>query len=185
MSVNDKLKKQANMRIFFDKMRPKVISLLCNKYGLRAEEAADCFQEGAIAVWKNLRDGKITLEAVNSLESYLFRCCCNHATKVIRAQKDTDVVDDFMQFERTAEEQSDNLEDRERQIAILVSLVKQMDEPCYSIIWGFYRHKYSMEDMAAMLNYSSARVVITQKSRCMKKLKEFAKERGLINPQYA
>ena len=181
--MNEKLTKQATIRIFFDNMRPKVINLLCKKYGLREDEAADCFQEGSIAMWKNLKEGKITLDAINSLDSYLFRCCCNHASKVVRANMKTNVVDDFEALCPPDGGASEYNHETDRQIAILETLVKQLDEPCYSVIWGFYRHKYSMEDMAVMLNYKNADVVKTQKSRCMKNLKDFAQKHGLIKQQ--
>ena len=184
MSINDKLTKQAKLRIFFDNMRPKVINLLCKKYGLREDEAADCFQEGAIAMWKNLKEGKITLQTINSLDSYLFRCCCNHASKAVLSQKRTTLVDDLAEFEGKADNHNEDYHDKERQIRILISLVKQLDEPCHSIIWGYYRHNYSMEDMAAMLNYKNADVVKSLKNRCMSKLKNFAHNRGLTNQQY-
>lgn len=184
MSINNKLTKQAKIRVFFDNMRPKVMNLLCRKYGLREDEAADCFQEGAIAMWKNLKDGRITLESINSMDSYLFRCCCNHASKVMRANMKISAVDDFGPIDPTDEKVAEYNHETDRQIAILETLVKQLDEPCYSIIWGFYRHQYSMTDMAAMLNYKSADVVKAQKNRCMKKLKDFAQQRGLTNQQY-
>lgn len=185
MSINDKLTKQAKVRIFLDNIRPKVMNLLCRKYGLREDEAADCFQEGAIAMWKNLKDGKITLEAINSLDSYLFRYCCNHASKIVRDNMRISIVCDFETIDTTAESTTEYNHETDRQIAILEALVKQLDEPCYSIIWGFYRHKYSMQDMAVILNYKSADVVKTKKNQCMKKLKDFAKQRGLIQQQNA
>ena len=176
---------QAKVRIFLDNMRPKVISLLRNKYGLREADAADCFQEGSIAMWQNFKDGKITLDTVRSLDSYLFRCCCNHATKVIRAQKNIDIVDDFAQFDGVYEEQTEQYKEKEREITILESLVKQMAEPCHTLIWGHYRHKYTMEQMADMLNFRNGDVAKARKNQCMKKLKKFAQERGLTNQQYA
>lgn len=185
MTADNTLQKHARLSTFFTQMRPKVTGFLCKKYHLSEDEAADCFQEGTIAMWKNLKEGKVTLEAIQSLESYLFRCCCNHAAKALLHQTRISTLDDIGPNAEADDEPADSGEERERQIDVLVALVKRLDEPCHSIIWGHYRHHYTMEEMAAMLRYKNADVVKAKKNSCMRKLKEFARQRGLINPQNA
>lgn len=164
---------------FFNSERPKIIRFLTARYNLSDQEAEDCFQEGCVAVWNNIQTGKLTEDNLTcSLSTYLTRCCINHTTHLLskKTHQSSFETHDFQINEdgevvgsSEAEELS---EDQEYLLRMLETIVQSLPKPCDDVLWGTYRNGLSNQELAEMLGYRSDRVVITTRSRCMKKLKE-------------
>jgi DNA-directed RNA polymerase specialized sigma24 family protein len=65
-------------------------------------------------------------------------------------------------------------EERER---VIRSLVDQLGAPCAPLLIGFLWKNQSMSELAQELGYSSADSAKTQKSKCMKKVMTFVKQK--------
>ena len=164
---------------FFGDERPKVVKYLLaqyGKYGFDQDDADDCFQEGCMAVWRNIQDGKLTEENLTcSLSTYLTTCCRNHAThslkKMVSIETFEGIIDEEGNLTRDVPAEPDDTP-KEEIVEILIEVVADLPEPCDKVLWGFYRDNLSMDAMAQMLGYSNADTMKTTKSRCMKKLKE-------------
>lgn len=164
---------------YFNSERPKIIRYLAARYSLEEKEAEDCFQEGCLAVWKNIQSGRLTEDNLTcSLSTYLTRCCSNHAThllekKSMNSQFETREFQINEDGEVVGSSDTEELsDDQEHLLRLLESVVQSLPKPCDDVLWGVYRNGLSNKDLAVMLDYQSDCVVITTRSRCLKKLKE-------------
>lgn len=169
------------LNAFFMEQRPKVTCLLKRDYNLGAEDAEDIFQEASLALYHNIHDGKLK-ELTASLSTYFVRICINQAMNFIRDKKERIRLDDILPVIRDDEyneekvnELTDLCSDSDEIYADyeihMERLVKQLPDPCEKLLWGFYRDRLSMKEMAAMLAYKSEAVVKVTKMRCINKLK--------------
>lgn len=160
---------------FFETTRPIIILDLIKSYGLKQEEAEDCFQEGSIALFKNIQEGLLTSENLTvRLSSYLNRCCRNHATHILQAsgRNVPDIPDNGLEnFGESTEADEKNLA-RKMLIEKLGEIIMDLPEPCNTILWAVYYEHYKVGTVAEMLNASSMNVFKVQKNRCMNKLKK-------------
>lgn len=158
---------------FFKTNRPIIILDLIKSYGLSRAEAEDCFQEGSMALFKNIQEGKITAENLSaSLSSYLNRCCRNHATHILQksGRSTPDLSENGLENIGGSTENSEMDLSRKELIEQIEPIVKDLPEPCNTILWSIYYDHYKDSQIADMLGRSSASFRVT-KSRCMDKLR--------------
>ncbi len=55
---------------------------------------------------------------------------------------------------------------------LVAALMVQIGEPCKTLLELFYYYSWSMAEIAERMNYNNANVAKTQKSRCVKQLKQ-------------
>lgn len=158
---------------FFKTNRPIIILDLMKSYGLSREEAEDCFQEGSLALFRQVQEGKLTSENLTArLSSYLNRCCRNHATHILQksGRKTPDLPENGLEnFGESTEGDEVNIAKKEL-IEQLEPIVKVLPEPCNTILWSIYYDHYKDSVVAEMLGMPSGSFRVT-KNRCMKKLK--------------
>ena len=168
---------------FFREERVKILKYLVARYGLNQENAEDCFQEGSFAVWKNVKEGKLTKENLNcSLSTYLTRCCCNHATHLLNVKSSSLAFEDIEYHidedgEVVGADQAEDVSEEDEQtknelVEVLEEVMDDLPESYRQILWAHYRDKLSMEEMAIKFGYSNANTMKTIKNRCLNALKE-------------
>lgn len=158
---------------FFKTNRPIIILDLMKSYGLSREEAEDSFQEGCIALFKQVQEGKLTSENLTArLSSYLNRCCRNHATHILQksGRKTPDLPENGLENFGESTEGDEVDKARKELIELMEPVVKDLPEPCNTILWSIYYDHYKDSAVAEMLGKSSASFKVT-KSRCMQKLR--------------
>lgn len=145
----------------YDRYRGDFVAFARQGFSLDKSEAIELYQECFVALYENVHSGKLT-ELTCSLKTYLLRIARNKMLKRWRDKKisielsDTIVVDDG---EWTIQEQ------------ITYDVVRQMEEPCNTVLMLYYWEQLSMNDIARKMNYSGAQVAKNRKLICMRKLK--------------
>lgn len=153
--------------------RDAFLNWIRKSYNLKEEDAADIYQDTLIAFYENVRNGKLERLSAN-LQTYLFSIGKNMALKRHRSMRLIKKHEDALIAE------ADNVEDPftgdvdERTVAVKKAFEK-MEEPCHSILKQYYYFRQSMAEIAETLDYKNADTVKSQKSRCMKHLKEMVK----------
>ncbi len=164
---------EGNVEKFFKTNRPIIILDLIKSYGLSREEAEDCFQEGCIALFRQVQEGKLSADNLTArLSSYLNRCCRNHATHILqKAGRNTpDLPENGLENFGGLTEDDEAYMEKKELIEQLEPIVKDLPEPCNTILWSIYYDHYKDRDIAEMLGKSSSVFKVT-KNRCMQKLK--------------
>lgn len=118
-----------------------------------------------------MKAGKTT-DLQSSLKTYLFGIAQNLILKVHRKEEinnrhETRLSEHWL-FQSQPAASLDYL------LSQTTRIMHQLKEPCRSIIRSFYMESMSLDEIAEQMEYRSAAVVKSQKSRCVKKMKELA-----------
>lgn len=145
----------------YDLYRGEFVAFVRRDFSIGEEDAVELYQESFIALYENVRNGKLR-ELTVSLKTYLFRIARNKMMNRLRDSKlHVSLTEDLMENE-------DEWGVRQQ---ITYDIVRQMEEPCNTILMLFYWDKCNMEEIARRMNYSGAPVAQNRKSICMRKLK--------------
>lgn len=145
----------------YDMYRGEFIAFVHREFSLERDDAIELYQESFIALYENVRNGKLT-RLTASLKTYLFRIARNKMLNQIRDSKPhISLEDDFIEHN----------DDWTPQQQIAYEVVQQMEEPCNTVLTLYYWDRFSMEEIARKMNYSGAPVAQNRKSICLRKLK--------------
>jgi RNA polymerase sigma factor (sigma-70 family) len=147
------------------------------KYGLSYDDLSDIYQEAFIALRKHALNGKLDT-VKSSLKTYLFGIAkfmifdllkekkktreYNPSTHGIHDSIDviaTDIGDDGLSHEQV----------------LLQSHFKKLGKKCQEMLTLFYSRGLSIDEIVEHTDYTDGSVVRSQKSRCLKTLKDMIK----------
>ena len=146
------------------------------KYGLSETELTDIYQDAFIALRKKALTGK--LETVNSsLRTYLFGIGkhliydeLKRKKKFIPMMNQLDHDVNTIEIESLKKNSSLTIEQK-----LLRENFKQLGKKCQHVLTLFFYRGLTNVEIAEICGYENEAVVRSQKSRCLKKLKEFIK----------
>ncbi len=183
MKVNDELSpflsdKKPNKEIekLYDTYREQFIGF-ARKYfpEVDKETVIDIYQESFFALYKCIRDGKLTAEKLTvSLKTYLFAIGKNGLLRYIRDEKEkADLTENILI-------DVNNAFGTEWQ-EIINRFVAELDEPCNLTLTLFYFERKSLKEIGELMGYKSEQVAKNKRLSCMEKLKRMIK--GLYNKE--
>lgn len=141
-------------------------------YALRlsvsAEEAADIYQDSVIVLYENIVSGKLN-SLTSSLKTYLFAI---GKYKIYNSLKIKVITKDFVDYEFLLKEESEEeFSLREENIEKIQKAYRELGSRCQEVLKMFYYENRSIEEIKNRLKYASKDVAKSQKSRCIKQLK--------------
>lgn len=160
---------ESDVARIYDQYRGDFIRFGIKCYGLDQSIAAEIYQDSFIAMYQNVKCGKLS-KLTSSLKTYLFRIgvykilnykrdCNNHHTQDIDDYQDSVADCDSMAWSHKQE--------------ITYLAVSVMEEPCNTVLNLYYWKRKSMAEIAYVMNYRNEQVAKNRKSLCIKKLKEY------------
>jgi RNA polymerase sigma factor (sigma-70 family) len=135
------------------------------------DEILDVYQDAVIVLYNNSRRSDFHLTC--SVQTYLNSICRNQVLKRIPNSRKLVRADDYMEGVKDWMEEYDD--EREKKITVIESALLELESakgPCFGLLRGFYFLKKKMDLLAADLGFANEDSAKTQKSKCMKKLKE-------------
>ena len=164
---------------FIEGERKKAVPFLIKNFSLEDEDAQDVFQESSLALFKNIKQGKL-VKLTSTLSTYFISICKNQAKK--RLQKDSKTISFEATINNTTkDEYSENKIDEilsfgesgitKEQKELMRKIVQDLPYPCEDILWYYYGDGINMKTIADLLDYKNAETVKSTKTRCMSKLK--------------
>lgn len=153
----------------YDAYRGGFITFAVRNFHVDNDTAADIYQESFIALYQNIRNGKLTNLSV-SLKTYLFKIGKYKLMNHNRSQN--------VRCEEGLNEYLFNMlhcdsPDWVRKQEITYQVVLQMLEPCSTVLMLCYWEGQSMLEIAKRMKYKSEQVAINRKSLCIKKLRKY------------
>jgi RNA polymerase sigma factor (sigma-70 family) len=144
--------------------------LYSSRFSIDEDDAVDIYQDSIITLYENIRSGKLA-SLSSSLKTYLFAI---GKYKIFNSLKVKLHTADFAEYESLLEE--DNEDERlllkEENIAKLQVAYQQLGTKCQDVVKLFYYENLSIEEIKERLGYSSKDVVKSQKSRCLRQIRE-------------
>jgi RNA polymerase sigma factor (sigma-70 family) len=166
--------RQEAIRFIYDKadLRRKVIYFVRNNQGNEAD-GHDMFHEGIIVLDRNIREDKFRAES--SIEGYLYSICRFLWQNQRRKKARVELKEDATQMDQidTTNPEIELLSDEKKNL--LRRALEQLGERCKRIM-ELWQLSYSMEEIAAEMNFSSAQMARKNKYRCQQSLLKFLKE---------
>lgn len=166
--------RQQAIRYIYDKavLRQKVIHFVRQNQG-NEEDGSDMFHEGIIVLDRNIREDKFRAES--SLEGYLYSICRFLWQNQRRKKARVELKDDPSQMDQieTTTPETHLITDEKKHL--LQRAMEQLGERCKRIL-ELWQLSYSMEEIAAEMNFSSAQMARKNKYRCQQSLMQFFKE---------
>lgn len=144
-----------------------------NRYDLDREELTDIYQDACIVLFEKLKAGK--LDNINSsLKTYLFGIGKNLIFKRFKQKAKTVDVEaiEIVAFEDPFKEE-ETLEERRMRAAFV-----KLGDQCQEVLRLFYYEEKSLGEIMSILTYKDKNVLKSQKSRCLKQLKDLVKKNG-------
>lgn len=152
---------------------PKIENFVLKNNGNKAQ-AKDLFQEAFIVFWKNIKEGKFTVQNNSNLHGYLYTISKNKWMDYLRSSSYKKTVNDstVIEFNTTDEHLTDNDDDilKEKRLENIMLAFKDLGEPCKSLLKMFYYEKKSLSHIATVLNVKE-NTIRNKKYRCMNTLR--------------
>lgn len=143
------------------------------KYGLDEYALSDIYQEAFIALYKRGVNGKLN-KVSSGMQTYLFgigKFVIYDTLKKNSRQRSLETL-----LQSTEEEKvSGATETLSQQQKLLQTHFKKLGEKCQQVLTLFYYRGLSIEEIVVHIGYENENTVKTQKSRCLKSLKQLVK----------
>lgn len=164
--------------------RNKVQAYLRKTFSLSDDNLDDIYQESSMALFLNVRDGKLS-SLTSSLSTYFLRVCINQALKFVGKQsKEVPLFDDnrITNKDSFRPDKIDELyqlciedEDAERisrSESIVRNIIESMADTCKNVFQGYYWDNLTTTTIADMFGFANANSVKTQKYKCLRKFRD-------------
>lgn len=171
---------EATIKELYNTNRPVFLGF-AKKYNLHESDGVDIYQEAFIALRKHAISGKL-YEVNSGLNTYLFGIGKHLIYKKLKEYSVTrtynaqlhKVVDQYEEIKLEPEKE------RTKEQLLLQTYFKQLGIKCQRMLTLSFYRGLTNKEIAEMEGYESEAVVRSQKSRCLKTLKDLIKS---SNPQ--
>jgi RNA polymerase sigma factor (sigma-70 family) len=156
----------------YEEHRIEFIAWAIKTFNCTTDEAKDSYQNAIIILYENIVGGKLT-ELNSTLKTYLFAIGKNKLRELKREEtkkESLEVVPQLVDEEETA------LSSHE--IALAVDCLKQLGEPCQSLLQEFFYHKSTMVQIMEKFGYKNEDTAKNQKYKCLVRLRKIFHERN-------
>lgn len=135
-------------------------------------DAKDIYQEAFIILVRNIKNDHFRKNS--SIKTYLYSICRKLWLKELQMRTKISgiKIDDMDVFEELDEQDEKDIVAYEQKFLHMDKCLKELGEPCRTIINDFYIHKKSMQVIAENMGYSNAENAKNQKYKCFKRLKK-------------
>ena len=169
---------------FISGEKDRVQTYLRKNFSVSDDDLDDIFQEASMALFLNIRDGKLS-NLSSSLGTYFTKVCINQTLKFIGKSSKTVPFfnenrltnSDFFRNDKIDElynlcSDDEESEKKYRVEKLVGSIIESMTETCRNILHGYYWDDFSMATIADMFNFSDANSVKAQKYKCVQKFRD-------------
>ena len=134
------------------------------------DDAKDIFQESVIVLYNKVKSGNFELNS--KLKTFIYSVCRRLWLKRLNTQsRNLRNIQDFGNF-LPVEQDLEQHEEKDRQFTLMEQALKQLGEPCRTIIEDYYLQNRSMQEICEKFGYTNADNSKTQKYKCLQRLKK-------------
>lgn len=166
------------LRRVYEDNRDKFLNY-AKRYHLSEEENIDVYQDAYVIFYENIMSGKIT-DFTSSISTYLFGIGkylifdrMRRNKKTISGEFDLAMVGENDRIVEAIEIEDHELTEEQQ---LLQRHFSALGQKCQDLLTLFYYRGFTIHEIMKAGGYNSENVVKSQKSRCMKILKERIKE---------
>ena len=144
----------------------------CKKHNIGLEDSSDIYQDAILVLRENAINNKID-GLKSSISTYLFAIGKFKMFHKFREKSKLNITDDIQIVEKNFDFDVNLYEDKlTNKQRLLQKGFKKLGKRCQKILKLFYFEGYTLDEIKDILEYSDKKVLKSQKSRCIKQLKE-------------
>ncbi len=143
--------------------------LFARTFSISEEDISDVYQEAVISFYENIQRGKLN-QLTSSLKTYLFAIGKFKIYKQIKTNKLS--YQDDLTIHSYEEIRTFEVEVSKNRQQVLKEAFNDLGNKCKAVLELFYYEGLTLDEIQKFLKYSSKDVLKSQKSRCLKQLKE-------------
>ena len=147
------------------------------KYNIEKYDAVDIYQDAILVLRENAMRGKI--DSLNSnISTYLFAIGKYKIFHSYRLKSKVELMNEISFDEKNLDFDVNLLEEElTNQQKLLKQYFNKLGDRCKNVLKLFYYQGYTLDEITEVLNYSNKKVLKSQKSRCVKQLKDLVNKR--------
>ena len=146
-----------------------VLALILNNNGT-SDDARDIFQEAMIVLYEKVKSGSFELNCL--IKTYLYSVCRRLWLKRLSQQQRISPEVDKLEETVPVEEDLEQHEQKDLDFQLMERSMKNLGEPCKSLLEAYYLQKKSMVEIAGTFGYTNADNAKNQKYKCLMRLKK-------------
>lgn len=148
---------------------PVATGLVLNNSGTE-EDAKDIFQEAVIVLYEKVQDGSFELHC--RLKTFLYSVCRRLWLKRLHQRKGQTALTGDMEETVPVEEDLQFHERRDEEFRMMEAALKNLGEPCRTLLEDYYLRRSSMQEIAEKFGYTNAGNAKNQKYKCLLRLRK-------------
>lgn len=158
-------------KIYLDYKKP--FFNYAKKFNINNEEITDIYQDVILAFIENIKTGKL-VRFDSTIKTYLFSIGKYVIYNKIKKENKLQIVDSFKESDFKTEKEYEVLflQELSNKQQLLKKSFDLLGEKCQQILTLFYFRGFNLEEITTHLGYNHKDVVKSQKSRCLKSLKD-------------
>ncbi len=147
-----------------------------SKYHVQNSDAADIYQDTILALRQNAINGKIK-ELNSHISTYIFAIGKYKIYQLFRDRSKLKFTEDLKITENSFELNVNLLDEKlTNQQELIKKCLNKLGKQCQKVLTLFYFQGYVLDEIKNILEYSDKNVLKSQKSRCLKQLKDLIKK---------
>ncbi len=159
------------MEYLYIEIFPKVKSYILKNSGSE-DDAFDIFQDGIIALCKQIKSGRF--DRKYELSAFLYIVCRNLWTNKVKRDKKVPVLPDNIEIEDNYDFTEDIITDQKRQV--LEEIKEKLGKKCFELLQYSMFFKFKPQEIIDRMGFATVNAVKTQKYKCKQKLAKLIEE---------
>ena len=175
-----RLDENTALRRIYKDFKDAFISFIQKDNKISNEEAIEIFQNSVIILYDNVIQGKV--DKIDNIKNYLFTIGKNKAFELFRRKKKKTNYDDISYAYYIADEKDNNKQELETNISKMQVVLRQLGDPCKTLLELFYFKKMNNSEIAVLMDYQNENTVKTKKYKCIQRARKlFIDAKALTN----
>ena len=163
---------QKTLAQIYQKHREEFIQWLVKNYQCELDVAKDIYQVSVVIFYDNIVSGKLE-QLSSSVKSYLFAIGKNKMREYLRQRQKVNFQTDSLLFDTLEyNDETGELQELEKTYEAIENALKQLGEPCKSLLEAFYYYRLGMEAICEQLGYNNPNSAKTAKYKCLGRLRK-------------
>ncbi|MEC5146689.1 sigma-70 family RNA polymerase sigma factor [Chitinophaga sp. 212800010-3] len=158
-----------SLEIIYSENFPVVLRMILQHNGSE-DDAKDIFQEAIIVLYEKVQKDDFTLSS--RLKTFLYSVCRHLWLKKVQRTYGLYALTPELEEVVPASEELAEHEARDQEFRVMEGAMKNIGQPCQTILEDYYLHKKSMQEIAEKFGYTNAENAKNQKYKCLMRLKK-------------
>lgn len=148
---------------------PMTVYMVVNNNG-NEEDAKDIFQEAIIVLYEKANGGSFELHC--KLKTFIYSVCRRLWLKRLQQRHRQTTLTGEIAEAIPVENDMEAHERKDEEFTMMAAAMKNLGEPCKSLLEDYYLHRRSMQEITEKFGYTNADNAKNQKYKCLMRLKK-------------